>query len=141
MAISIMIAVSLSACTHPNKSKTVDLESHSTVSVEYPLPETESIDLDKVHFPVIKLTGKHQVVDEGFIDMNGATILKKDNYLIVRNAEKGWENHCYLVYSLPDFRLVKKFAKRGGGPDELGTSGGISTSDSDRLIGHIYDSA
>lgn len=83
------------------------------------LPETDFLQIDKMKFPVIELKGKHQILEDEFVEMKGYAFLQKsDSFLIFMNANAR-KDHICLVYSLPDFKFHKKIFKYGYGPEEF----------------------
>lgn len=95
------------------------------------------IDLDDVEWKTTQLIGKNVVIEDGFVDMK-STLWKKGDMLIFRNAEFQRANY-YLAYSLPDFKLIKKFGIWGVGPDEFEQPELTISANDDSRIGYIYD--
>lgn len=98
---------------------------------------TFEVNLDTVQWKEIRLKGKNKVIKEEFIDMN-STLWKKGDLLIFRNATHQYEN-VYLVYRLPEYKLIKKFGMKGNGPDELLFPIFTISNNNKNRIGTIYD--
>lgn len=107
----------------------------------YPIapPATTEILLDTIRWNTVKLEGHHIIIEDEFIDMKGSFMAKKNNLIFFRNAlYRNWD-YYYLAYSVPDFKLVKKFGTLGGGPEEFGSPRFFIDEKDTANIGSIYD--
>ena len=85
---------------------------------------------------IIELTGQQKITNEIF-EVREAQMLVKDSFLIMTNISG---ENLFLIFSLPDFKLVKSFGKMGRGPDEFQFPR-LIPADTDDCICYIYESA
>ncbi len=84
--------------------------------------DSGDVDLDALTVNTIVPKGKHIIIKEAFVDMEGAfiSIDNKRNLLYMRNGEWGDEDEPYFVaYSLKERKVISKFGHRGNGPNEF----------------------
>ncbi len=99
-----------------------------------PLIEGEILLNDDAFGDIIELKGESHPVERIFKVIE-TEMLVKDSLLIVKNIN---EDYLFMVFSLPDFRYVKSFGRRGNGPGEFISPSIVKTSDTE-IIFFIYD--
>lgn len=96
--------------------------------------------LDDVFGDIIELTGNSQPVDQLF-KVQETQLLAKENMLIIKNRN---EDNYFMAFSLPEFKHIQSFGRRGKGPGELSGPSMIQTCQPEHLFstfnanGRIY---
>ncbi len=85
---------------------------------------------------IIELTGRQKITNTIF-EVRETQILVIDSFLIMNNS---FSENLFLIFSLPDFKLVKSFGKMGRGPDEFQFPR-LVPSNTDHCLCYIYESA
>jgi hypothetical protein len=85
---------------------------------------------------IVQLSGEQKITNEIF-KVKGTQMLVCDSLLIVNNRNTG---NMFMAFSLPDFKLIKSFGKRGRGPDEF-RNPSLVQSDDKRFLCCIYERA
>lgn len=83
---------------------------------------------------IINLHGQHKKTTAIF-EVKGTQMLVKDSLLIVANRNS---ENVFMIFSLPDFRLIKSFGKIGRGPGEF-LFPDLVPADNDDCLCYIYE--
>jgi len=116
--ISIIILV-LTSC-NSGKTKKTEIKTQTTVKTEVKkiLPPLENSELklnEDAFGKIIELKGESHPV-ENFFKVKEFQMIVKDSLLITKSFAN---NDIFMVYSLPEFKLLKTFGKHGNGPKEF----------------------
>ena len=139
----ILIVVLFTAC-NSNKNKTqtsVQQDSKQPdeiVFVErFPELTEGEVELDESCFgEIIELKGEQKITNEIF-QVRETQLIVKDTFLMVANHNSG--NMC-MVFSLPDFKLIRSFGKQGKGPGEFQFPK-LVQAEGDECLCYVYESA
>ena len=141
--IVVILALVFSACnSNTNKTqKSVQQDSINTdeiVFVErFPELVEGEIELNESCFgDIIELKGEQKTTNEIF-QVRETQLIVKDTFLIVANLNSG---NMFMVFSLPEFKLIKSFGKLGKGPGEFQFPKLVPT-EGDVCLCYIYESA
>lgn len=131
-AFCILLLVSCETKITPKNTQKVEVISiPKTISKEqFPeLPEGETELKESCFGETIELKGEQQITNEIFA-IKETEMLVKDSLLIVKNLTFG---KMFMVFSLPDFKLIKQLGERGNGPGEFTNPVLVPTDDTDCL--------
>ncbi len=84
--------------------------------------------------PIMELKGVSQPVDRIF-KVSDIEMIAKDSFLIVKNRN---EDFLFMAFSLPYFRYIKSFGRRGNGPGEFQFPSLVKTESADVLC-YIFE--
>lgn len=134
----ILILIVTIGCSSPQKKeeKQQNLPTTDSTAIKekqtYLFPDLQEgeVTLDDNCFgELIELKGTQKITNEIF-SIKESQMLVKDSLLLVKNLSFG---KMFMAFSLPDFKLVKKFGKRGSGPGEFQNPSLVPTDDTDCL--------
>lgn len=139
----ILIFALFTAC-NSNKNKTQQtVQQDSTQSDEivfveqFPELTEGEIELDESCFgDIVELKGEQKITNEIF-QVRETQLIVKDTFLMVANLNSG---NMFMVFSLPDFKLIKSFGKLGKGPGEFQFPK-LVPAEGDECLCYIYESA
>lgn len=133
----------LTAC-NSNKNKTQksvqqdSIHTDKIVFVErFPELTEGEVKLDESCFGgIIELKGEQKITNEIF-QVRETQLIVKDTFLMVANLNSG---NMFMVFSLPDFKLIRSFGKLGKGPGEYQFPK-LVPAEGDECLCYVYESA
>ncbi|WP_303921306.1 BF3164 family lipoprotein [Draconibacterium sediminis] len=139
----VILLIAVTACNPKSAENTKSQIPNDTLSVEAePVREFQKlipgeIELNDDCFgEVIELDGLQKNTNAIF-EVKETQILVKDSLLIMANLNNG---NMFLIFSLPNFRLVKSLGKMGRGPGEFQFPKLVPSENSENLC-YIYEQA
>lgn len=139
-----MLIFALFSACNSNKNKTQQtVQQGSTRSDEivfverFPELTEGEVELDESCFGEIKeLKGEQKITNEIF-QVRETQLIVKDTFLMVANLNSG---NMFMVFSIPNLKLIKSFGKMGKGPGEFQFPK-LVPAEGDECLCYIYESA
>ena len=139
----VLLSISLVSCNSSQKkpqqeSKQTESTPKEAVSVKhFPDLVPGEVNLDESVFgDIVELHGG-QVTTNQIMEIKETELIVSDSLLIVKNLSYG---DMFMAFSLPDFKFIKSFGKRGGGPGEFSSPTLVKTEDPNYCC-FIYEQA